>query len=167
MIRAALLSVLGLVVGMASPAAQAQYIYSPVGYYSSPVVHSVYSAPIPVGVSYYAPAPMLVARPIYTPVVRTYYTPRVVSYVAPIQTVSYSSYGPTPIAIDPVYVAPAPVYFTPAPVVVSRAIYSPVVHESVSVRPFSSTYRATTGWGGPSVYARSGPFRTVVRTRGW
>lgn len=164
MIRAALFSVLGLVVGLTSSDAHAQFFYSPVGYYAAPVVRPIYAAPIPVGLSYYAPAPVYVSRPVYAPIVHSVYSAPV-SYAAP--AISYASYEPTPISIDPVYAAPAPVYVSSAPVVVSRPVYSPIVHESLTVRPFSATYRAH-GYGyGPSVYARSGPFRTVVRTRGW
>jgi len=165
MIRAALLSVLGLVVGMASSVANAQFFYSPVEYYAAPVVRPIYSAPIPVGLSYYAPAPVYVSRPVYAPIVQTVYSAPV-AYAAPAPSISYASYEPTPISLDPVYAAPAPVYVTAAPVFVSRPIYSPIVHESLTVRPFSATYRAHSHGFGPSVYARSGPFRTVVRTRG-
>jgi|GEM_PF-2790568 len=172
MFRATLWSVLGLVVGMASSVANAQYFYSPVGYYASPVMRPVYAAPIPVGVSYYAPAPVYVSRPVYTPIVQSAYA-EPITYAAPAPTISYASYAPAPISLDPVYatpapvyVAPAPVYVTAAPVVVSRSYYAPITHQSLTVRPFSTTYRAHT-WGGPSVYARSGPFHTVVRTRGW
>ncbi len=169
--RAALWSVLGVVVGMASSVANAQYFYSPVSYYSAPVVQSVYSAPIPVGVSYYASAPVVVARPVYAPVVSAVYAapaPMAYSYGAP-STVSYASYyGPTPIAQDLVYAAPAPVYVAAAPVVVSRSIYTPVVRQTIAVRPLSTTYRAHGyGWGAPRVYAHSNLHRTVVRTRGW
>lgn len=158
MFKAALWSVLGLVVGMTSSVANAQYFYSPYGYYAAPMVRPVYAAPIPVGVSYYAPVPVIVARPVYTPVLQTVYTAPV-AYAAP--TISYASYEPAP-----VYVDPAPVYVTVAPVVVARPIYTPVAYETLRVRPFSSTYRYSS-WGGPSVYARSGPFHTVIRTRGW
>ena len=167
MIRTAVLSLLGLVVGLSSNVANAQFIYSSVGY-----VRPVYVAPV------------VVSRPVYvSPVVQTVYSAPVYTapvyttpvYASPISTVSYSV--PTPVYSEPTvsyvsssYYQPAPVYVSPAPVVVSRAVYSPaVVRESLTVRPFSSTYRAVGhNWGsGYSVYGRSGPFHTVVRARGW
>ena len=156
MFKTAVLSVLGLVAGMVGSVANAQYVYSPYGY--SDGVRSVYFAPV------------VVARPVYvTPV---YVTPVVQTvYSSPISTVSYSSYSslePTPVYTEPTvsYYQPAFVYVAPAPVVVSRAVYSPaVVRESLTVRPFSTIYRAH-GYGS-AVYSRSTPHRTVVRTRGW
>ena len=180
MFKAAVWSVLGVVAGMVGSVANAQYYYSPVGY--SYGVRPVYSAPIPVGVSSFYAAPVIVARPVYiapvvvsrpvyvSPVVQTVYSAPV--YSSPIETASYStistSLEPTPVYTEPTvsYYQPAPVYVTPAPVVVSRAIYSPaVVRESLTVRPFSTTYRAQ-GFG-YSVYARSTPHRSVTRIRGW
>ena len=159
MFKTAVLSVLGLVAGMVGSVANAQYVYSPYGY--SDGVRSVYFAPV------------VVARPVYvtpvyvTPVVQTVYSSPVV-YSSPISTVSYSSLEPTPVYSEPTvsYYQPAPVYVAPAPVFVSSAVYSPVVvRESLTVRPFSTTYRAH-GYGS-AVYSRSTPHRTVVRTRGW
>ena len=174
MFRAALWSVLGMVVGMASSQANAQYFYSPVGYYGSPVVRPIYSAPIPVGLSYYAPAPVIVSRPVYTPIIQTVYSAPV-SYISAAPTISYSNYEPTPIALDtvyeapaPVYIAPAPVYVTAAPVVVSHSIYSPaIVRESLRVGPFSSTYRSHTYGLGYGVHSRATPHRSITRIRGW
>jgi hypothetical protein len=105
----------------------------------SPVVQTVYSAPV-------YPEP---------------------TYASPISTVSYQS-EPTPVYSEPAtsYYAPAPVYVTAAPVVVSRAIYAPAYgYESLRVGLHSSTYRAR-GYG-YSVYERSTPHRTVTRVRGW
>ncbi len=159
MFKTAVLSVLGVVAGMAGSVANAQYIYSPYGY--SYTVRPVYVAPV------------VVARPVYvtpvyvSPVVQTVYSTPVV-YSSPISTVSYSSLEPTPVYTEPTvsYYQPASVYVAPAPVVVSSAVYSPVVvRESVTVRPFSTTYRFH-GYGS-SIYSRSTPHRTVVRTRGW
>ncbi len=167
MFKAALWSVLGLVVGMTSSVANAQYLYSPYGLYGAPVVRPVYMAPVPVGVSYYSPVPVVVARPVYTPIVQSVYTAPV-AYVAPAPTISYASYEPVPVAVTPVptYAAPAPVFVTAAPVVVARPAYAPVAYESLRVGPFASTYRYS-ALGGPRVYARSGPFHSVVRVRGW
>lgn len=171
MLKAAMLTVLGCLAGMATSVANAQYYYSPVAYSVSPIVRPVYTAPVPVGLSYYAPAPVVVARPVYAPVVTSVvYSAPVTTYVAPAPTITYASYEPAPIAIDPVVVAPTPVYVAPAPVVVTTPVYSPaVVRESFTVRPFSSVYRSSTyGWGsGVHVYERSTPFRTVTRIRGW
>jgi hypothetical protein len=167
MFKAVLWSVLGLVVGMTSSAAHAQYFYSPYGVYAAPVVRPVFVAPVPVGVSYYSPVPVVVARPVYTSVVQSVYTAPV-TYVAPAPTISYASYEPVPVAVTPVptYVAPAPVYVAAAPVVVAQSVYAPAAYQSLRVGPFSSTYRYSS-WGGPHVYARSGPFHSVVRVRGW
>ncbi len=167
MFKATMWSVIGLVVGMTSSIANAQYFYSPGGYYAAPVVRPVYVAPVPVGVSYYSPVPVVVARPVYTPVVHSVYTAPV-TYVTPAPTISYASYEPAPVEIAPVptYVAPAPVYVTAAPVVVARPVYTPVGYQSLRVGPYSSTYRYS-AWGGPHIYARSGPFHTVVRARRW
>lgn len=159
MFKALMWSVLGLVAGMASSVANAQYFYSPYGVYAAPVVRPVYVAPVPVGVSYYSPVPVVVARPVYT---------APVAYVAPAPTITYASYEPAPVAVAPAptYVAPAPVLVTAAPVVVARPVYTPAAYESYRVGLFSSTYRYS-AWGGPRVYARSGPFHSVVRVRGW
>lgn len=173
MFRTAVLCVLGLVAGMAGRVANAQFFYSPVGYSHSGYYSAgpVYSAPIVVGLSprYYV-APVIVSRPVYvSPVVQTVYSAPIYSY--PVQTVSYSTVStplePTPVYTEPTvsYYQPAPVYVAPAPVVVSRAVYSPAVYrESLTVRPFSTTYRAQ-GFG-YSVYERSTPHRTVTRIRG-
>ena len=82
MFRTAVLSVLGLIAGMAGNVAQAQYFYSPVGY--SYPARPVYSAPILVGYSsHYHAVPVVVARPMYvTPVVQTVYATPV--YAAPV-----------------------------------------------------------------------------------
>ena len=166
MIRAALLTVLGVVAGMASTVANAQFYVSPVGFY--------------------APAPVVVARPVYvSPVYASpIYSVPVAQpvYASPISTVSYSTFSnglePTPIYTEPTttYYQPAPVYVSrpvyvaPAPVYVARSYYSPaIVHESLRVGPYSSTYRAHThGWGsGYAVRAYVGPHRTVIRAHGW
>lgn len=185
MFKAALWSVLGLTIGMVSSVANAQFIYSPGGYYGAPIVRSYYSAPVPVGISYYAPVPVVISRPVYAPVVQSYYSAPTPVYSTGISTASYSTdLEPTPIYSQPAptyyqptqtyyqpaptYVAPAPVYVTAAPVIVTRSMYSPAVYESLTVRPFSTTYRASGyGWGAPSIYARSNGHRTVIRTRGW
>lgn len=161
MFKAAVLSVLGLVAGLSSTVAQAQYYYSPVGYsYSG--YSPVYSAPVVVGLAPRYYAPVVVARPVYvSPVVHTVYSTPV--YSSPISTVSYAQ-EPTPVYTEPAttYYAPAPVYVTPAPVVVSSAVYVP---SSVRVGLFSTTYRPY-GYG-YSVHQRSTPYRSVTRVRGW
>lgn len=161
MLKTMMWSMLGLLI--TASAAQADFFYSPIGYYPAPVaVQPVYSAPIPVGISYAAiAAPVVVARPVYvSPVVQTVYSAPV--YSAPISTVSYTTYS-TPVVAAPVYVRPA---VTVAPVVVPA--YG-VARESLIVRPYSSTYRSSAhGWGsGYSVYERNTPYRTVIRARGW
>lgn len=159
MLKAMIWSVLGLLV--TASAAQADYFYSPIGYYPGAVaVQPVYSAPIPVGLTYAVAAPVVVARPVYvSPVVHTVYS-------APISTVSYASYAP--VVAAPVYVRPV---VTVAPVVVSSCptCLHGVARESLVVRPYSSTYRASGhGYGtGYSVYGHSTPHRTVIRARGW
>lgn len=171
MIRAALLSVLGLVAGMAGTVANAQFYVSPVGIY--------------------APAPVVVVRPVYvSPVYASpVYSVPVVQpvYVSPISTVSYSTissgleptpvysepatsyYQPAPVYAEPVYVS-RPVYVAPAPVYVARSYYSPaVVHQSLRVGPYSATYRAHTHGFGSGITVRShrGPLRSVTRVRAW
>lgn len=155
MFKTAVLSVLGLVAGLSGTAAQAQYVYSPVGYSYSGYypVRPVYSAPVVVGLAPRYYAPVVVARPVYvSPVVQTVYSAPV--YSSPISTVSYSP--------APTYYAPAPVYVTPAPVVVSSAVYAPSL---VRVGLFGTTYR-NYGYG-YSVHERSTPYRSVTRVRGW
>ncbi len=139
-----------LTVLLGASAAQADYFYSPIGYYPGPVaVQPIYSAPIPVGYI----EPVVVARPVYvSPVVHTVYS-------APISTVTYSV--PAPVIASPVYVRPV---VSVAPVVVPG-----VVRESLIVRPYSSVYRSSAhGWGtGYSIYERNTPHRTVIRAHGW
>lgn len=169
MIRAALLTVLGLVAGMASPVANAQFYVSPVGFYTpAQVVRPVSVFPVYASPIYLVP----VAQPVYA---------------SPISTVSYSTLSnglePTPVNTEPtttydqpatVYAAPVyvscPVCVVPAPVYVVRSYDSPViVHQSLRVGPYSSTYRAHThGWGsGYTIRSRVGPHRTVIHARGW
>lgn len=159
MLRAMMWSMLGLLI--TASAAQADYFYSPVGYYPAPVaVQPIYSAPIPVGINYAVAAPVVVARPVYvSPIVQTVYSAPVYSapiYSAPISTVSYTTYS-TPVVAAPVYVRP---------VVVPTYGFA---RESLVVRPYSSTFRSSAhGWGtGYSVYGHSTPHRTVIRARGW
>ena len=93
MFKTAALSVLGLVIGMASSVANAQFYHSPVGY--SYPARPVYSAPILVGYSsHYHAVPVVVSRPVYvTPVVHTVYTAPV--YAAPVPvSVSRAVYSP-------------------------------------------------------------------------
>jgi len=173
MLKAMVWSVLGLLV--TASAAQADFIYSPVGYYPAPVaVQTVYSAPIPVGLTRTVVAPVVVARPAYVaPVVQTVYSAPVtyvspVTYAAPVSTVSYS-YVPAPAVVAaPVYVRPA---VTVAPVVVPGCLTCGVSRESLHVRPYSSVYRASGHtWGsGYSIYERNTPHRTVIRAHahGW
>lgn len=160
MLKAMMWSMLGLL--MTASAARADFFYSPVGYYPAPVaVQPVYSAPIPVGVTYATVAPVVVARPVYvSPVVQTVYSAPITTYStpvysSPITTVSYAS----PVYASPVYVRPV----TLAPVVTS------VARQSLVVRPHTSTYRSSVhGWGsGYSLYEHSTPHRTVIRARGW
>ncbi len=117
MLKAMMWSMLGLLI--TASAAQADHFYSPVDYYVAPVaVRPVYSAPIPVGISY-AAAPVVVSRPVYvSPVVHTVYAEPV--YAAPISTVSYTTttYAATVIAA-PVYVRPA---VTLAPLLCHRTV---------------------------------------------
>lgn len=150
MLKAMMWSMLGLLI-TASAAQADHFFYSPVDYYVAPVaVRPVYSAPIPVGISY-AAAPVVVSRPVYvSPVVHTVYSEPV--YSAPISTVSYTTttYA-APVVAAPVYIRPV----TVAPVVVPSYGYA---RESLVVRPHSATYRYNGyGWGN----------RTVIRARSW
>lgn len=156
MLKAMMWSMLGLLI-TASAAQADHFFYSPADYYVAPVaVRPVYSAPIPVGISY-AVAPVVVARPVVvsrpvyvSPVVHTVYSEPV--YAAPISTVSYTTttYA-APVVAAPVYVRPV----TVAPVVVPS--YG-IARESLVVRPHSATYRYNGyGWGN----------RTVIRARSW
>ena len=136
MYKTAVLSLLGLVLGMASSAANAQFYRYPIGY--SDAVRPAYSAPVLVRHStHYHAVPVVAVRPVYvSPIVQTVYA-------------------------APVY--RTPVYATPAPV--SRVVSPPaVVYESLKVRPNSTTYRAQ-GYGF-SVHERTTRHGTVTRVRG-
>ena len=87
MFKTAALSVLGLVIGMASSVANAQFYHDPVGYSYAP--RPVYSAPIMVGYSlHYQAVPVVVSRPVYvTPVVHTVYTTPVYVALVPVSRV--------------------------------------------------------------------------------
>ena len=151
MYKTAVLSLLGLVLGMASSAANAQFFHHSVGY--SDAVRPAYSAPVLVRHStHYHAVPVVAVRPVYvSPIVQTV-------YAAPVYT--------TPVYAAPVYTAPVystSVYATPVPV--SRVVSPPaVVYESLKVRPNSTTYRAQ-GYGF-SVHERTTRHGTVTRVRG-